>query len=170
MLIVCCSRGLMLCEHVWYSVSVSLMSLCLLLCGACAWTLLGRREIAHSIPNIEELDISSNLLSSWEDVAGMVQQLPKLTSLNVSWVLVVARLSINVRFPFILKYLDVKCRCTSKMCLREIICLYFGFMVKCVLTVCACVHGCMRGNVCMHVSTSTVFVTAVNAYQWSMPP
>lgn len=127
-------------------------------------------EIAHSIPNIEELDISSNLLSSWEDVAGMVQQLPKLTSLNVSWVLVVARLSINVRFPFILKYLDVKCRCTSKMCLREIICLYFGFMVKCVLTVCACVHGCMRGNVCMHVSTSTVFVTAVNAYQWSMPP
>ncbi|KAI0220594.1 Tubulin-specific chaperone E [Lamellibrachia satsuma] len=41
-------------------------------------------EIAHSIPNIEELDISSNLLSSWEDVAGMVQQLPKLTSLNVS--------------------------------------------------------------------------------------
>ncbi|KAK2161322.1 hypothetical protein NP493_1590g00002 [Ridgeia piscesae] len=41
-------------------------------------------EIARSIPNVEELDLSSNLLSSWEDVARISQQLPKLTSLNVS--------------------------------------------------------------------------------------
>ena len=43
-------------------------------------------EISRSIPNVQELDLSSNLLSSWEDVAGICQQLANLTTLNISWV------------------------------------------------------------------------------------
>ena len=40
-------------------------------------------EIAQALPNVEELDISSNLIPSWQEVARITQQLPKLTLLNL---------------------------------------------------------------------------------------
>ena len=44
---------------------------------------LGPRSIGETLPNIVELDLSRNLLSSWEDVAKITQQLPHLRWLNL---------------------------------------------------------------------------------------
>lgn len=41
-------------------------------------------ELGQKCPNIEELDISKNLISSWKEIFDIGQQLPKLHWLNVS--------------------------------------------------------------------------------------
>lgn len=41
-------------------------------------------DLHQSTPNIRELDLSKNLLSSWEDVAVLCSRLQRLESLNIS--------------------------------------------------------------------------------------
>lgn len=40
-------------------------------------------ELQRSVPNITELDLSKNLLNSWEEVAKITQQLNYLRILNI---------------------------------------------------------------------------------------
>lgn len=40
-------------------------------------------QVAAVCPNIQVLDISYNLLNSWQQVAALSKQLPKLHTLNV---------------------------------------------------------------------------------------
>lgn len=43
-------------------------------------------EIARACPNIQELDIGSNLLATWEELARICRQMPRLRHLNMSYV------------------------------------------------------------------------------------
>lgn len=57
-------------------------------------------KLGETCPNIEELDISKNLLGSWNDILGICRQLPKLEWLNVSEnLLEMPETLSNERFP-----------------------------------------------------------------------
>ncbi len=43
------------------------------------------REISRTCPNVEDLDLSSNLLKSWNDIATICVQLPRLNVLRLKY-------------------------------------------------------------------------------------
>lgn len=44
-------------------------------------------EIENTCPNIVDLDLSNNLMTSWEQISCIARQLTHLTSLTLKWVI-----------------------------------------------------------------------------------